>query len=140
MPGVAGAVLRQRATDGGSHLRPADAFDGFWLTDYEPSLRTLALRRFPRISHICDTPDGLHQVEVVPSPSDCTDDFVQAYYSRPEMVLRPEAAPPSPPGPTPTPARSAKGSLASSGTWPRPLGTTRTVTFAASATTSGRYV
>jgi SAM-dependent methyltransferase len=69
------------------------ALDEFWLREYLPEIIELEQRRYPRIEHIVSvlTADGgSAEVMPVPIPYDCTDGFGEAYYGRPEELLRPE--------------------------------------------------
>ncbi|WP_437668908.1 class I SAM-dependent methyltransferase [Sorangium sp. So ce131] len=60
---------------------------GFWLTqDYFPELITLDRALFPAIEELRDALGGA-SVEPVPIPSDCTDGFLGAYWSRPHAYL-----------------------------------------------------
>ncbi|AUX44380.1 MerR family transcriptional regulator [Sorangium cellulosum] len=61
--------------------------DGFWLTqDYFPELIALDRALFPAIEDLRGAL-GRARVEPVPIPSDCTDGFLGAYWSRPHAYL-----------------------------------------------------
>src|SRR5262249_22256899 len=62
-------------------------FRGFWLTrDYFPDLLEIDKRIFPSISDISKAVGSI-DVQVVPTPADCTDGFTGAYWRRPEAYL-----------------------------------------------------
>jgi SAM-dependent methyltransferase len=66
-----------------------DTAADMWLCrDYLPEIVEHDRKAFPSIAHLQDVLPGL-QVEVVPVPSDCTDGFCVALWSRPEMHLDP---------------------------------------------------
>jgi Methyltransferase domain len=71
----------------------APSLQQFWLADYLPEVMALEQERFPTIERVTDAlargSADVH-VEVVPVPRDCTDGFGEAYYARPEALLRPE--------------------------------------------------
>ena len=60
--------------------------NGFWLFDYLPELRDIDRNLFPSVEDISSVLGKVH-VSKVPIPSDCTDGFLCAYWSRPEMYL-----------------------------------------------------
>lgn len=65
-----------------------DAFSGSWLYDYFGAVLATDQARFPTIDHVREVLGGQVEVLPVPIPSDCTDGFVEAYYARPEALLR----------------------------------------------------
>ena len=62
---------------------------GFWLADYAPELIEAHGRRDPKTQEISAGLGGRVEVRTVPIPSDCTDGFADAFYSRPERFLDP---------------------------------------------------
>lgn len=69
---------------------PATVRD-FWLYDYAPEVLDTEADRFPPVDEIAAALGGSCAVDAVPVPLDCTDDFNEAYYGRPEMLLDPAA-------------------------------------------------
>jgi hypothetical protein len=67
-----------------------DALDEFWLADYVPELMVAERRRYPTVDRIREVLGGVTDVISVPVPIDCLDGFTEAYYARPEELLRPE--------------------------------------------------
>ncbi|MFJ8298061.1 class I SAM-dependent methyltransferase [Streptomyces sp. NPDC094447] len=63
----------------------------FWLYAYAPAVLDTEARRHPSVDRIAAALGGTVTVEAVPIPLDCTDDFNEAYYGRPEMLLDPVA-------------------------------------------------
>ncbi|MYS08440.1 methyltransferase domain-containing protein [Streptomyces sp. SID6041] len=63
----------------------------FWLHAYAPAVLDTEARRYPSVDRIAAALGGTVTVEAVPIPLDCTDDFNEAYYGRPEMLLDPAA-------------------------------------------------
>ncbi len=66
------------------------ALDRFWLADYAPEMIAVERRRYPPIDLIAATLGPRSTIETVPIPIDCTDGFGEAFYARPEALLRPE--------------------------------------------------
>jgi SAM-dependent methyltransferase len=67
-----------------------DTAADMWLCrDYLQEIVEHDRKAFPSIAHLQDVLPSL-QVEVVPVPSDCTDGFCVALWSRPEMHLDPD--------------------------------------------------
>ncbi len=60
--------------------------EGFWLFDYFPEIEYIDKDLFPSIEQL-STVLGDVDVKTVPIPSDCTDGFLCAYWSRPECYL-----------------------------------------------------
>jgi hypothetical protein len=60
----------------------------FWLGEYVPQLHQRDAARFPALSTIGELLGGRVQVTPVPIALDCTDGFTEAYYGRPECLLR----------------------------------------------------
>jgi SAM-dependent methyltransferase len=60
--------------------------EGFWLFDYFPEIEHIDKDLFPSVEQI-STVLGSVDVKTVPIPSDCTDGFLCAYWSRPESFL-----------------------------------------------------
>lgn len=46
--------------------------------------------RFPRVEEIAAVLGGRTRIETIPTPADCTDGFVEAFWSRPEALLDPD--------------------------------------------------
>lgn len=63
----------------------------FWLYDFAPDVLDTEARRHPPLAALTGALGGTVTVESVPVPLDCTDDFNEAYYGRPEMLLDPAA-------------------------------------------------
>ena len=71
----------------------APALETFWLADYFPEVIALERSRFPtlaRLTRVLGEGSAEVHVDVVPVPRDCIDGFGEAYYARPEALLRPE--------------------------------------------------
>ena len=71
----------------------APALQQFWLADYIPEVVAVERARFPPLDQVTDTlalGSAEVRVDVVPVPRDCTDGFGEAFYARPEALLRPE--------------------------------------------------
>lgn len=66
------------------------AFDKFWLYHYLLELRIAEAARMPAIDHVRAVLGGSSSVTVVPIPFDCVDGFLEAFYGRPEELLKPE--------------------------------------------------
>lgn len=67
-----------------------DEVERFWLNDYCPEVLAAEARRYPGIDRIAAS-IGKGRVLPVPIPLACEDGFNEAYYGRPEMLLRAEA-------------------------------------------------
>jgi len=63
----------------------------YWLHEYSPEVVDIEASRFPPVRAIAAGLGGVTRVTSVPIPLDCTDGFNDAYYGRPEMLLRPAA-------------------------------------------------
>ncbi|MFD8569383.1 class I SAM-dependent methyltransferase [Streptomyces sp. NPDC059639] len=63
----------------------------FWLYEYAPDVLETEARRYPSLDRLTAALGGTTTVESVPVPLDCTDDFNEAYYGRPELLLAPAA-------------------------------------------------
>jgi SAM-dependent methyltransferase len=71
----------------------APALRQFWLTDYIPEVVAIEEARFPRLDRVIDTlARGSADVRVdeVAVPRDCSDGFGEAFFARPEALLKPE--------------------------------------------------
>ena len=71
----------------------ASALQQFWLTDYIPEVVVVEQTRFPTLKQVTDAlaqGSAEVRVDVVPVPRDCSDGFGEAFYARPEALLRPE--------------------------------------------------
>nr|MDQ2816427.1 methyltransferase domain-containing protein [Actinomycetota bacterium] len=69
------------------------ALGQFWLAEYFPEVIAVDLARFPPLDRVTEAlAQGSAEVRVdgVPVPRDCTDGFGEAFYARPEALLRPE--------------------------------------------------
>lgn len=64
------------------------SFDNFWLTDYFPEILEIDKRIFPKVAEFYGEfgEVKVHRVEI---PTDCTDGFLCAYWSRPHAYLDP---------------------------------------------------
>jgi SAM-dependent methyltransferase len=63
----------------------------FWLNDYAPEVLRTEARRFPGIDAITIALAGSSKVTAVMIPLNCKDGFNEAYYGRPERLLKDEA-------------------------------------------------
>jgi SAM-dependent methyltransferase len=68
-----------------------DEVERFWLNEYAPEALAAEARRYPRLDRIAALIGRDVRVLAVPIPLLCRDGFNEAYYGRPEMLLRPEA-------------------------------------------------
>ncbi|MDC7120443.1 methyltransferase domain-containing protein [Cellulomonas fimi] len=71
----------------------AVALQDFWLAEYLPHVFAAELTRFPSIDRLvaCLGEGSAHvRVDPVAVPWDCVDGFGEAFYGRPEELLRPE--------------------------------------------------
>ncbi len=59
---------------------------GFWLFDYFPEIEHIDKALFPPVEQL-STVLGKVDVKTVPSPADCADGFMCAYWARPENYL-----------------------------------------------------
>ena len=70
------------------------AADSFWLVrDYLPELAAIDRARFPTIEETVEALGGSVTVERVPTPHDCRDGFLGAFWRRPERYLEPAIRP-----------------------------------------------
>jgi hypothetical protein len=67
-----------------------DAMGRGWLGDYAPELVAVEQRRMPPIGRLKTALGPGTLSEIVPIPLDCHDGFAEAYYGRPEELLRDE--------------------------------------------------
>ncbi len=65
-----------------------DSVEAFWLNDYAPLVLATEARRYPAMNAITSALGGIGEVRPVPIPLDCRDGFNEAYYGRPEWLLR----------------------------------------------------
>ncbi|MEU1328382.1 class I SAM-dependent methyltransferase [Streptomyces sp. NPDC005865] len=63
----------------------------FWLYEYAPDVLETEARHHPPLDRLTAALGGDVTVQPVPIPLDCTDDFNEAYYGRPELLLDPAA-------------------------------------------------
>lgn len=63
-----------------------DVAGAMWLYEYAPEIAKLTRETFPPMAGLTRWLGGAH-VEPVPIPRDCTDLFLEAFWSRPELVL-----------------------------------------------------
>ncbi|MFI5534198.1 methyltransferase domain-containing protein [Kitasatospora sp. NPDC051853] len=63
----------------------------FWLHAYAPEVLDAEAVRYPPVADLVSLLGGRVSVRPVPVPLDCTDDFNEAYYGRPERLLDPAA-------------------------------------------------
>jgi SAM-dependent methyltransferase len=68
-----------------------DLVQRFWLSSYAPAVLAAEARRYPTIDRISAVVGGTMRVIPVPIPSHCREGFNEAYYGRPEHLLK-EAA------------------------------------------------
>jgi hypothetical protein len=60
--------------------------DGFWLFDYFPEIEHIDKDLFPSVEQLSAVLGNL-EVKTIPIPTDCTDGFMCAYWSRPASYL-----------------------------------------------------
>jgi SAM-dependent methyltransferase len=65
-----------------------DAFPA-WLTEYLHEVEVGEQPRFPTIGAVAAALGGRTRVEHIPTPHDCTDGFIEAFWRRPEALLDP---------------------------------------------------
>ena len=76
-----------RVTDGPVDILTFDpCAEWFWLADYFPALAELDRRQMPQITKFEEWFSEL-QVTAVPTPGNCSDGFLAAYWKRPEAYL-----------------------------------------------------
>lgn len=68
-----------------------DALDRFWLASYAPEVIRTEARRYPSLATLSAHLGGTVQIVDVAVPLDCSDGFGEAYYGRPETLLKPDA-------------------------------------------------
>ncbi len=61
-----------------------------WQKEYLREGAELDQRRFPTIDHIAAALGGRTRVEEIPTPADCSDGFIEAFWNRPEALLDPD--------------------------------------------------
>lgn len=61
-----------------------------WQHEYVGDALALDRPRFPTIEEVAAALGGRTRVERIPTPGDCTDGFVEAFWRRPEALLDPE--------------------------------------------------
>ncbi len=85
----AGLAEMRRGTRGPVVVLSCDpqALDRFWLHAYCPEVTAIEAARYPSIADIQAGLGGA-QVRPVPIPLDCKDGFNEAYYGRPERLLK----------------------------------------------------
>jgi SAM-dependent methyltransferase len=66
------------------------AFDRHWFYEYTPEVVKTEAQRCPAIDHVCALLGKDCTVSTVPIPLHCTDGLNEAFYGRPEMLLKPE--------------------------------------------------
>ncbi|NEV76874.1 class I SAM-dependent methyltransferase [Rhodopseudomonas sp. BR0C11] len=69
---------------------PAEV-QAFWLNDYAPEVLAVEARRYPSAAALADGLGTPVDRIAVPIPLHCRDGFNEAYYGRPEMLLRRDA-------------------------------------------------
>ncbi len=89
----AGLGHMRRVTRGPVVVMTCDpgALDRFWLNDYAPEVIATEARRYPPIERIAALIGRAVTVSSVSIPLLCRDGFNEAYYGRPEMLLRADA-------------------------------------------------
>ncbi len=60
-----------------------------WQHDHFAEGLAIELPRFPSLDAVADALGGRTRVERIPTPSDCTDGFFEAFWNRPEQMLDP---------------------------------------------------
>jgi len=60
-----------------------------WQLDHLGEMLDLDRRRFPTPGRVAAALGGRTRVEVIPTPADCADGFVEAFWRRPEALLDP---------------------------------------------------
>jgi SAM-dependent methyltransferase len=65
-------------------------FPTYWVAKYLPEFVESDKKRFPSIEQIVNCLGGTCEVEVVPVPFDCRDGMLEAFYGRPEYLLKEE--------------------------------------------------
>ncbi len=61
-----------------------------WQRDYFGEGFAIESTRFPTAEAVAGALGGRTRVEMVPTPADCVDGFVEAFWSRPERLLDPD--------------------------------------------------
>jgi SAM-dependent methyltransferase len=86
----AGLREMRRVTSGPVVVLTCDPRDveRFWLNDYAPGVLATEARRYPALESMALALGGTCQVQHVPIPLACKDGFNEAYYGRPEWLLR----------------------------------------------------
>jgi SAM-dependent methyltransferase len=86
----AGLREMRRVTRGPVVILTCDPNDveRFWLNDYAPAVLATEARRYPALDAITAALGETGEVQHVPVPLACTDGFNEAYYGRPEWLLR----------------------------------------------------
>jgi SAM-dependent methyltransferase len=90
---LAGLTEMRRVTRGPVLVLSCDPslVQRFWLNDYCAKVLAIEASRYPPLGTVADALGGTVEVVAVPIPLKCTDGFNEAYYGRPEQLLRPEA-------------------------------------------------
>ena len=60
-----------------------------WQQDHFGEGLAIERPRFPRVEHVAEVLGGRTRIETVPTPADCEDGFVEAFWNRPERMLDP---------------------------------------------------
>lgn len=83
----------RRVTRGPVVILSADptALERCWLNDYAPEMIAVEAGRYPSMNAIAEGLGGNIEIMTVPIPLDCVDGFGEAYYGRPERILKPGA-------------------------------------------------
>jgi SAM-dependent methyltransferase len=61
-----------------------------WQRDYFGEALEIERPRFPTLAAVSEALGGRVRVERIPTPADCADGFVEAFWSRPERLLDPD--------------------------------------------------
>lgn len=87
-----GLAEMRRVTTGPVLILTCDprALTRFWLVDYAPEVLQVEERRYPGIHRLTSALGASVSVDIVPIPLDCSDGFGEAYYGRPEELLKDE--------------------------------------------------
>lgn len=87
---AAGLAEARRVTTGPVAVLTCDPdlVRDFWLHEYAPEVLDTEAGRYPAIADLAAGLGGTTTVASVPVPLDCSDGFNEAYYGRPEGLLR----------------------------------------------------
>lgn len=66
------------------------ALGALWVASYSPEFHAVESRRYPTLDRIAEALGGEIEVRPLTIPRGCSDGFADAFYGRPEAMLRPE--------------------------------------------------